>query len=81
MGGVLTVMGMLGGLFTNGVPNIPQVFDTVRLVVPQGWAMEAWQLTLQGASVGEVLVPVAVMFGLGALFFGVGVLLFRRRFA
>ena len=81
MGGVLTVMGMLGGLFTNGVPDIPQVFDTVRLVVPQGWAMEAWELTLQGAGVGEVLVPVAVMFGLGALFFGAGVLLFRRRFA
>lgn len=81
MGGVLTVMGMLGGLFTNGVPNIPKLFDTVRLMVPQGWAMEAWELTLQGAGVGQVLGPVTVMFGLGALFFGVGVLLFRRRFA
>jgi ABC-2 type transport system permease protein len=81
MSGVLTVTGMLGGLFTSGVPNVPELFDTARLTMPQGWAMHAWELTLQGASVGEVLGPVAVMFGLGALFFGVGVLLFRRRFA
>jgi ABC-2 type transport system permease protein len=81
MGGVLTVMGMMGGLFTNGVPNIPAVFDTVRLAMPQGWAMYGWELALQGAGPGGVLVPVAVMFGLGALFFGIGVVLFRRRFA
>lgn len=80
MGGVLTVTGMLGGLFTNGIPNIPEIFDTVRLAIPQGWAMHTWELTLQGAAVGEVLGPVAVMFSLGALFFGIGVLLFRRRF-
>ena len=81
MGGVLTVTGMLGGLFTSGMPEIPELFDAVRLAMPQGWAMHAWELTLQGAGVGKVLVPVAVMFGLGALFFGIGVLLFRRRFA
>jgi ABC-2 type transport system permease protein len=81
MSGVLTVTGMLGGLFTSGVPNVPELFDTARLAMPQGWAMHAWELTLQGASVGEVLGPVTVMFGMGALFFGIGVLLFRRRFA
>ncbi|MGD8626095.1 MAG: ABC transporter permease [Anaerolineae bacterium] len=81
MGGVLTLTGMLGGLFTSGVPNIPEIFDTVRLAMPQGWAMYAWELTLQGAGVSQVLGPVAVMLGLGALFFGIGVVLFRKRFA
>jgi ABC-2 type transport system permease protein len=81
MGGVLTLTGMLGGLFTTGVPNLPEAFDTVRLSMPQGWALYAWELTLNGAGVSQVLVPVAVLLGLGALFFGAGVILFRKRFA
>ena len=81
MGGVLTLTGMLGGLFTSGVPNIPEVFDIVRLAMPQGWAMYGWELTLQGARVSHVVAPVAVMFGLGALFLGIGVIRFRKRFA
>jgi ABC-2 type transport system permease protein len=81
MGGVLTVTGLLGGLFISGVPNLPEAFDTVRLSMPQGWALNAWELSLNGAGVGQVLVPVAVLLGLGALFFGIGVILFRKRFA
>jgi len=81
IGGVITVTGMLGGLFTNGVPNVPQALDTVQLAMPQGWAMYGWELALRGAGPGQVLLPVAVMLGLGALFFGLGVYLFRRRFA
>jgi ABC-2 type transport system permease protein len=81
MGGILTVTGLLGGLFISGVPNLPEAFDTVRLSMPQGWALHAWELTLDGAGVGQVLVPVAVLLSLGALFFGIGVILFRKRFA
>ncbi len=80
-GGVLTVTGMLGGLFTSAVPNVPEVLDAFRLAVPQGWAMYGWELTLSGAGPGEVLVPVTAMLGLGSLFFAVGVILFHRRFA
>ena len=81
MSGVLTLTGMLGGLFTSGVPNIPEIFDTVRLAMPQGWAMYGWELALQGVGASEVLLPVTVMLGLGVLFFTAGVLLFRKRFA
>jgi ABC-2 type transport system permease protein len=81
MGGVLTITGMLGGLFTSGVPDIPEMFDTIRLAMPQGWAMYAWELALKGSGVAAVLLPVGVMLALGALFFGIGVILFRKRFA
>jgi ABC-2 type transport system permease protein len=81
MGGVMTLTGMLGGLFTSGIPNMPAAFDTVRLAMPQGWAMYGWELAVDGAGVGRVLLPVAVMLGLGALFFGIGVIRFRKRFA
>jgi hypothetical protein len=63
------------------VPNIPEIFDTVRLAMPQGWAMYGWELALQGVGASEVLLPVTVMLGLGVLFFTAGVLLFRKRFA
>ena len=81
LGGVLTLTGMLGGLFTQGVPNMPELFEVVNLVVPQGWALHAWDLALEGASPAGVVAPVAALIGMGALFFAVGAILFRRRFA
>lgn len=81
MGGVLTLTGMLGGLFTSGVPNMPAAFDAVTLTMPHGWALRGWKLALAGGGVGEALLPVTVMLGMGIAFFVVGALLFRRRFA
>jgi ABC-type multidrug transport system permease subunit len=81
LGGVMTLTGMLGGLFTNGIPNIPEAFDTATLSMPQGWAMRGWKLALSGATPDQVLLPFGVMLGLGAIFFAIGVVFFRRRFA
>jgi ABC-2 type transport system permease protein len=81
LGGVLVIAGMLGGLFTTGIPNLPAAFDSIMLSMPQGWAMHAWKLTLANASPSEVLLPAAVMTLMGVLFLVVGVLFFRRRFA
>jgi hypothetical protein len=72
---------MLGGLFTNGIPNLPEAFDTVKLIVPQGWAMTAWERTLAGARPSDVILPVSVMLILGIVFFMVGAMKFRKRFA
>jgi ABC-2 type transport system permease protein len=80
LGGALTVTGMLGGLFTNGMLNLPEALDTARLVVPQGWAMQGWELSLSGAEPSEVLSTVLVMLAVGLAFFAFGVLRFRRRF-
>jgi ABC-2 type transport system permease protein len=81
LGGVLSVTGMLGGLFTTGFPNLPAAFDSMTLFVPQGWAMRAWKVALGGGSLGDVLVPLGVTLALGALLFGLGVSIFRKRFA
>jgi ABC-type multidrug transport system permease subunit len=81
LGGALVVTGMLGGLFTNGIPNLPPAFDTVMLSMPQGWAMQAWKLTMANAAPAEVLFHTGVMLLLGLVFFVIGVFLFRRRFA
>ncbi len=81
MGGVLTLTGMAGGLFTTGFQNLPAAYDTITLLTPHGWALRGWKLALAGARLGDVLLPVAVMLGMGLVFFIVGALVFRKRFA
>lgn len=81
LGGVLTICGMLGGTFTAGFASMPGAFDMAGLIVPQGWAMRGWKLALAGAGLGEVLAPTAVLLGMGLVFFVIGTLLFRKRFA
>jgi ABC-2 type transport system permease protein len=80
LGGVLTVTGMLGGLMSTGMPSLPEVMDKVALTMPQGWAMQAWTLSLAGESARMLILPTLVLMMLGGLFFVIGVTLFRRRF-
>jgi ABC-2 type transport system permease protein len=80
LGGVLMLTGMVGGLVSNGIPNVPEIMDKIALTMPQGWALQAWKLSLTGASAGTVILPALVLVVLGALFFGIGLTAFRRRF-
>jgi ABC-2 type transport system permease protein len=81
MGGVMTLTGLLGGLLTTGIPNVPASFDRFTLIVPQGWALQGWKLALSGAGPGQALVTVLVLCLMGVGFLAVGAALFRRRFA
>jgi ABC-2 type transport system permease protein len=81
LGGVLVLTGMLGGLFTTGVPKIAEVFGRVNLTMPQGWALHGWRLALAGAGVEEVGTTFLVMVGIGLICFLIGVLVFRKRYA
>jgi ABC-2 type transport system permease protein len=81
MGGVLTMLGMLGGLFTEGVPNLPSALKTLNLITPHGWTLKAWNASL-GPGVGsDLLLSFGVLVLLGGLFFFLGAGKFARRFA
>lgn len=82
-GGVMTAMGMLGMItvFTGARPGASTAIDTVSLLVPQGWAVRAWRLLLDGGGAGDVLLTVGVMLAAGILFFAAGILRFRKRYA
>ena len=80
IGAVITVTGMMGGLFTIGVPNLPPSFDTVTKFVPQGWGMSGFRELLQGASPENVLPAVLVLTASGFLFLGLGFWMMKRRY-
>ena len=81
VGAVLTLSGMVGGLFTTGFQNLPATYENINLLTPHGWALRGWKLVLAGGGVGDVLLPTLVTLGMGIVFFVVGALVFRRRFA
>lgn len=81
LGGVLTITGMLGGLFTTGIPDLPEFLDRARLIVPQGWALRAWEASLSGVGPTAAAADFLEMAGIGVVMFAVGAVVFKRRFA
>jgi ABC-2 type transport system permease protein len=81
LGGGLTALGMLGGLFTVSLPNAPKILTSIANFTPQGWVLKAWNTVLNGASAVEVLLPFVMCLAMGAVMFAIGAILFRRRFA
>lgn len=80
-GVVLTVTGMVGGLMTSTMPDVPSAFRTAALFTPQGWAMELWRGCMAGDGVASLELPLLGTVALGAALLAVGVPLMRRRFA
>lgn len=81
IGVVVTLTGMLGGLMTTGVPDLPRAFQIGSLFTPQGWVLKTWKLALLGGSAVEVLIPSMVAAAIGVLLFLIGSRLIGRRFA
>jgi ABC-2 type transport system permease protein len=81
-GGLMTVMGMLGGLpiFVGMASPSSSALNTVALVVPQGWAVHGLLQAMNNASLNAILISFLVLVGWAVLFFVVGVLRFQKRF-
>jgi ABC-2 type transport system permease protein len=81
LGAGLTTLGMLGGLFTVSIPNMPAAFTALANFTPQGWVLKGWRMVMNGQPPADLLVPVAVLLVMGGVMFAGGAVLFRRRFA
>jgi ABC-2 type transport system permease protein len=78
-GGVLSMLGMISGLFTTNIEI--KAFDLMGNFTPQGWVLKAWKLSLAGSPVSELIVPFLVLVAMGIVMFAVGARMFGRRFA
>ena len=82
LGGGLTALSMLSGVFTANLPGgMPAAMNMIANLTPQGWVLKAWRMVLDGQSVGDVLVPFVIMIAMGLVMFAIGARMFRRRFA
>lgn len=82
LGGGLTAMGMLGGLFTANMPNaMPAAMNMIANFTPQGWVLKAWRMAIDGQPAIDLLIPFAVMVAMGVGMFAIGAIMFRKRFA
>jgi ABC-type multidrug transport system permease subunit len=80
LGGALTGLGMLSGLFTTNI-NMPAAFNAMGNFTPQGWVLKAWRIALAGQSPNEMLLPFVVLVMMGGVMFAIGAAVFRRRYA
>ena len=81
LGGGLTTLGMLGGLFTANIPGGIPALNTISNFTPQGWVLKTWRMVMDGVSVSDLLLPFAVMILMGVVMFAIGATMFRKRFA
>ena len=82
LGGGLTALGMLGGLFTANVPNaMPPAMDVIANFTPQGWVLKSWKMVMDGQPAGDLLLPFIIMVAMGAVMFAIGSMMFKKRFA
>ena len=82
LGGGLTALGMLGGLFTANMPNaMPAAFDMLANFIPQGWVLKTWKLALAGSAPADLLLPFTVLLAMGIVMFAIGAVMFKKRYA
>jgi linearmycin/streptolysin S transport system permease protein len=82
LGGGLTALGMLGGLFTANIPNaMPATLNVIANFTPQGWVLKSWKMVMDGQPASDLLIPFVVMVAMGVVMFAIGSVMFRRRFA
>lgn len=82
LGGGLTILGMLGGLFTANIPDaMPAAMNVIANFTPQGWVLKAWRLVMDGGAASDLLIPFVMLIGFGAVMFIIGARMFQKRFA
>lgn len=82
LGGGLTALGMLGGLFTANIPGgMPAGFNAIANFIPQGWVLKSWRMVLGGQPASDLLIPFVVIVMMGIVMFAIGAVKFNRRYA
>jgi ABC-2 type transport system permease protein len=77
---MMLTFGILGGSFIPA-DSFSGPLRGLRLLTPNGWAMDGFNLLNTGRTLSDITGPVAALVAMAAVLFVVSVYLFRRRWA
>lgn len=75
---VMLTFGILGGSFFN-LDMMSSWFRLISKISPNAWGMDGFTTLALGGTLADIWTPVSALLVMGALLFGVAVLLFNRR--
>lgn len=83
LGAGVTVTGMIGmsKIFTMSISNPPAAINFIPRLVPQGWALDALQIVIEGGSNQQLFIAVGGLLVWSLVFFFIGNRRFTRRYA
>jgi ABC-2 type transport system permease protein len=74
---IMLIFGILGGSFIN-LDQMPPLLRTVSKITPNAWGLDGFTTLALGGTLSNLVEPVTALLIMGALLFGVAVVIFSR---
>ena len=74
---LMLIFGILGGSFIN-LQQMPAIFRTISKITPNAWGLDGFTTLALGGSLPNLAEPIAALLIMGAVLFGIAVMLFNR---
>ena len=74
---IMLIFGILGGSFIN-LEQMPAFVQTVSKITPNAWGLDGFTTLALGGTLPNLVEPITALLIMGALLFGIAVLLFNR---
>jgi ABC-2 type transport system permease protein len=74
---LMLIFGILGGSFVN-LDQMPSAVRTISRITPNAWGLDGFTTLALGGTVANLAEPITALLTMGAVLFGIAVLLFNR---
>jgi len=75
---LMLIFGILGGSFIN-LGQMPPLLRTFSRITPNAWGLDGFTTLALGGTLPSLLEPITALLIMGAILFGIAVVLFSRR--
>ena len=74
---VMLIFSILGGSFIN-LENFPPIMQTISKITPNAWGLDGFTTLALGGTLSNLVEPIIALLIMGAVLFGIAVVLFNR---